>query len=101
MRRLYMMVVFAYLNAKRCGWRPDGVFILGRWGTPVAIGALCYTATMIINLAWPRPMNQVSGWFPIMSTAFFVTSGFVWRSLRVSAEDAEATFELAPEAEPE
>lgn len=97
----FMMVVFAYLSAKCSGWQPDGLFSLGKWGTPVAVGAFCYTATMIVNLAWPRPLNQLSGWFPILSAAFFIVSGLVWRSLHVPAEDVDTAIGLVPEAEPE
>ncbi len=34
----------------------EGYFNLGRFGTPIAVAASLWAITMIINIAWPRPV---------------------------------------------
>ncbi|HYL26987.1 MAG TPA: amino acid permease, partial [Candidatus Nitrosotalea sp.] len=40
----FFLTVFGALAARLKGWRPGGVFTLGRWGVPVTVGAALYLA---------------------------------------------------------
>lgn len=71
----FQLIVFAYLRARSKGWRADGDFRLGRWGTLTAVAAQIYGVVMLINLAWPRPANEPAGWFPLISASLVLVSG--------------------------
>jgi amino acid transporter len=57
----FQMVVLASLRARLLGWKPNGVFQLGRWGIPVNIAALIWGVLGMVNMAWPRTPED--GWF--------------------------------------
>jgi hypothetical protein len=52
------MVVVAALYARAKGWRPGGVFSLGRWGLPINLVALIYGVGALLDMIWPRAPDQ-------------------------------------------
>jgi urea carboxylase system permease len=51
----YFLGNFAVLRARLKGWPHEKTpFVLGKWGLPVNILALCWGGAMLINFAWPR-----------------------------------------------
>ena len=95
----FQMVVLAYLYAKLKGWKPVGGFTLGKWGNVSASIALCYGVLSIIDLAWPRPLDKIAGWFPLLSVVIIVLSGLAFRC--ISSTDDSAKIEQAIERVPE
>jgi len=73
----FQAVILARLVAGARGWRPEGEFSLGTWGTTIAAGALVYGVLMLVNLCWPRPADQVAGWLPLASVLVVVVPGAV------------------------
>jgi amino acid transporter len=71
----FQAVVLARLVAGARGWRPDGDFSLGAWGTPVALAALAYGLAMIVNLCWPRPADAVAGWLTLAAALLILVPG--------------------------
>jgi len=69
----FQMIVLGALIARARGWRPAGVFTLGRWGGAVNILALCYGIAAIIDMAWPR--SPADPWYS--NFAIIVTSAAV------------------------
>jgi urea carboxylase system permease len=45
------------------GVASDGVFKLGRWGTPLNVFAVVWGAVMTVNLAWPRAEFYGPAWY--------------------------------------
>jgi len=71
----FQATVLARLFAGARGWRPDGGFSLGRWGTPAALGALAYGLAMIVNLCWPRPADAAVGWLTLAAALLILVPG--------------------------
>jgi amino acid transporter len=71
----FQAVMLARLIAGARGWRPEGEFTLGRWSRPAAAGALAYGVLMLVNLCWPRPMDQPAGWLTLASVLAVVVPG--------------------------
>lgn len=53
----FQSVVLASIISRARGWRPAGVFRLGRWGWPVNIAGLVYGVTAIVVLSVKTPSN--------------------------------------------
>ena len=50
----YQMVVWPAAYLRLTGrWKPSG-WSLGRWATPVYLGAMILGTGLLINIAWPR-----------------------------------------------
>jgi amino acid transporter len=72
----FQLVVVGYLIARMRGWKPAGVFQLGRWGVPVAIGGLVYGVSMMINLARPSGPG-LAGWQVALVTGGIAVAGLL------------------------
>ncbi|BCW42676.1 amino acid permease (plasmid) [Arthrobacter sp. StoSoilB3] len=59
----FAIVVFAALRARFNGWKPAGVFSLGRWGTVVNIIALCYLLAGMLILGKPDLSKPDAPWY--------------------------------------
>ena len=78
----FQAVVLARLLASWRGWRPEAAgFNLGRASLPVAILALFYGCTMIVNLCWPRPADAIGGWLTPIAALSIVVPGLAWLAL--------------------
>jgi amino acid transporter len=76
----FQAVVAARILAGARGFRPKhapGQFSLGRWSTPVSVGALLYGVAMIVNLCWPRPADAMSSWLTLCAALAIVVPGLV------------------------
>jgi amino acid transporter len=73
----FQAVIVARLIAGARGWRPEGEFTLGRWGTVIASGGLLYGVLMLLNLCWPRPADQVAGWLSLVSVLIVAVPGVI------------------------
>ncbi len=71
----FQAVVLGRLIAGARGWRPQGAFSLGRFGTVVAGLALAYGVAMIVNLCWPRPADVLTSWLTLASVLAIVVPG--------------------------
>jgi amino acid transporter len=57
----YFLMLCVLLSARLKGWpftRQEGLFSLGRWGTPLTVFGVLYSGAMVINLMWPRPATN-------------------------------------------
>jgi len=50
-------------------------FFLGKLRIPVGICALIYGVVMIINILWPRPVDEIGGWLTLISTVAVLAVG--------------------------
>jgi amino acid transporter len=76
----FQAVVVARIVAGARGWQPKrapGRFSLGRWSTPVSVGALVYGVAMIVNLCWPRPADAVASWLTLFAALAIVVPGLL------------------------
>lgn len=76
----FQVVVAARIVAGLRGFRPrsgGGLFSLGRFGQPVAVGALVYGVAMLVNLCWPRPADSLASWLTLGSALAIVLPGLV------------------------
>ncbi|MBE8515959.1 amino acid permease [Amycolatopsis sp. H6(2020)] len=100
----FQMVVLAVLRARVRGWRPSGEYRLGRWGLPVAVGALVYGVAAIVNMVWPRTPD--SAWYDnyivLIGGVVVVAVGAVYLAVARPhlRSDAPAGDALAKDAEP-
>jgi hypothetical protein len=88
----FQAVVLARILACFRGFRPDPAspFGLGRWGLPVAVAALVYGAGMIVNLAWPRPADSVTGWLTPGAALAIVVPGLLLAARRSPASGVDS-----------
>jgi amino acid transporter len=76
----FQAVVAARLYAAFRGWKadtPTGYFTLGRWSVLVATLALLYGVAMIVNLCWPRPVEELASWLTLLAALAIVVPGLV------------------------
>ena len=89
----FAIVVFSALRARIKGWRPAGVFSLGRWGTLVNVIALCYLFAGMLILGKPDLSNPEAPWYDqwIALIGFLVVavSGLLY--LLIAKPDKEST----------
>ena len=78
----FQAVVVGRLWAAARGWQPDGEFRLGAASVPVAAAALVYGTSMLVNLCWPRPADDVAGWLPLASALAIVVPGALFAIAR-------------------
>jgi amino acid transporter len=69
-------VVFARIWAAASGFKA-GAFSLGPWGLPVAVLAQAYGVAMLVNLLWPRPPGEITGWLTPLALLAIVTPGAI------------------------
>lgn len=56
----FQSVVLASIISRARGWKPAGLFRLGRWGWPVNIAGLAYGVTAVVVLSVKTPANGTS-----------------------------------------
>jgi amino acid transporter len=75
----FQMVVLAALIAGLRGWRPSGLFSMGKIAPFVRLVALIYGVVTITNLVWPRVTGSggIQDYLIIISMAIIVVVGIV------------------------
>ncbi|MEO9169955.1 MAG: amino acid permease [Candidatus Baltobacteraceae bacterium] len=81
----FFLTVFGAIVARSRGWKPSGVFTLGKWGIPVSVGAALYLLLMLLNIVWPSSLTGGRaafnyGWVTLLVMAVIVTIGAVYES---------------------
>ncbi|MEU7057511.1 amino acid permease [Streptomyces sp. NPDC046197] len=77
----FQSVVLASIIGRSRGWKPAGVFTLGRWGWAVNIAALAYGVTAIVVLSIKTPPNGTSffdRWLVPISVGIVAALGVVY-----------------------
>jgi len=76
----FQMIVIAALIARSRGWRPAGVFRLGRWAWPVNVVALVYGVGAIVNMSWGRSPSDpwYSNYGVLVTAAGVFILGFLY-----------------------
>jgi amino acid transporter len=76
----FLLTVGGALLARRRGWKPSGVFALGRWGVPVTAAGSLYLLLMLLNIVWPSSLSSGRavfnyGWVTLLVMAIIVAAG--------------------------
>ncbi len=79
----FFLTVLGAIVARARGWRPSGVFRLGRWGVPVTVGAAVYLLLMLLNIVWPSSLSGGRaifnyGWVTLLVMAVIVAAGVAY-----------------------
>ena len=82
----FFLTVFGALLARRRGWRPNGTFVLGKWGIPVTVGGGAYLALMLIDIVWPSPLGSGRaafnyGWVTLLVMTLIVGVGAIYEAI--------------------
>ncbi len=82
----FFLTVVGALVARVRGWRPSGVFSLGRWGLPVTIGGALYLILMLLDIVWPGPLSGGRavfnyGWITLLVMALIVGAGAIYEAI--------------------
>jgi amino acid transporter len=82
----FFLTVLGALVARMRGWRPSGVFSLGRWGLPVTIGGALYLILMLLDIVWPGPLSGGRavfnyGWITLLVMALIVGAGALYEAI--------------------
>ncbi|MBV9102179.1 MAG: amino acid permease [Candidatus Eremiobacteraeota bacterium] len=82
----FFLTVFGAFLARCRGWRPNGVFTLGKWGMPVTIAGALYLLLMLLNIVWPGPLDTGRalfnyGWVTLLVMAVIVAVGGVYEAI--------------------
>ncbi len=91
----FFLTVFGALVARIRGWKPSGVFMLGRWGWIVTIGAATYLFLMLLNIVWPGPLSGGRaifnyGWITLLIMLVIVAAGALYEL--IARPDRSATW---------
>ena len=81
----FFLTVFGALVARLRGWKPKGVFTLGRWGMPITIGAAVYLLLMLLNIVWPSSLSSGRavfnyGWVTLLVMLIIVAAGAIYEA---------------------
>ena len=82
----FFLTVLGALIARSRGWKPSGVFTLGKWGMPVTIGAVLYLGLMLLNIVWPGPLTGGRavfnyGWVTLLVMLVIVIAGALYEAM--------------------
>ncbi len=82
----FLLTVLGALIARLRGWKPSGVFTLGRWGTPVTLAAALYLSLMLLNIVWPSALTSGRaifnyGWVTLLVMATIVAIGVLYEAV--------------------
>jgi amino acid transporter len=82
----FFLTVLGAFIARMRGWKPSGVFTLGRWGVPVTIGGGLYLLLMLLNIVWPSALTSGRaafnyGWITLLVMAIIVAAGAVYEAI--------------------
>lgn len=62
---VYLLVTAALFRRRMRGWPAKGLergFALGRWGLPINLVAMLWSAFMVVNVGWPRTEVYGADW---------------------------------------
>ncbi len=82
----FFLTVLGAFVARRRGWKPTGVFTLGKWGVPVTTIGAAYLFFMLMNIVWPGPLAGGRavfdyGWVTLLVMAVIVAAGAAYEAL--------------------
>jgi amino acid transporter len=82
----FLLTVAGALVARGRGWKPNGVFTLGKWGPAVTVGAALYLLLMLLNIVWPSALSSGRavfnyGWITLLVMALIVGIGAVYEAV--------------------
>jgi amino acid transporter len=82
----FLLTVIGALVARARGWKPSGVFTLGRWGVPVTVGGALYLLLMLIDIVWPSSLSSGRaifnyGWITLLVMAIIVGIGAIYEAI--------------------
>jgi amino acid transporter len=82
----FFLTVLGALVARCRGWKPGGVFTLGKWGMPVTIAGALYLLLMMANIAWPSSLSSGRaifnyGWVTLLVMALIVAIGAAYEAI--------------------
>ena len=82
----FFLTVLGALVARLRGWKPSGVFTLGRWGLAVTVGGAVYLLLMLLNIVWPSPLSSGRalfnyGWVTLLVMALIVGVGALYEAI--------------------
>ena len=81
----FFLTVFGAFLARRRGWKPSGIFTLGKLGMPVTIGGGLYLLLMLLNIVWPGPLTSGRaifnyGWVTLLVMTIIAGIGAVYEA---------------------
>jgi amino acid transporter len=81
----FLLTVAGALVARARGWRPSGIFTLGRWSVPVTLGSGLYLALMLLDIVWPSALSSGRaifnyGWVTLLVMALIVGAGALYEA---------------------
>ena len=79
----FLLTVLGALIARLRGWKPSGVFTLGRFGTLVSAGGGLYLLMMLLNIVWPSALSSGRaifnyGWITLLVMAVIIGIGALY-----------------------
>ena len=82
----FFLTVLGALVARRRGWKPSGVFTLGRWGVPVTVAGAIYLLLMLLDIVWPSALTSGRavfnyGWITLLVMAVIAGGGALYKSI--------------------
>jgi amino acid transporter len=82
----FFLTVLGALIARVRGWKPAGVFTLGKWGVPVTVGGALYLCLMLLDIVWPSSLSSGRavfnyGWITLLVMVVIVAAGAIYESL--------------------
>lgn len=81
----FFLTVLGALIARARGWRPSGVFTLGKWGVPVTVAGSLYLLLMLLDIVWPSALSSGRaafnyGWITLLVMAIIVGIGAIYEA---------------------
>jgi amino acid transporter len=73
----FFLTVLGALVARLRGWRPSGVFTLGRWAMPITLGGALYLLLMLADIVWPSALSSGRAIFNYGWVTLFVMTAIV------------------------
>ena len=82
----FFLTVVGALVARARGWKPSGVFTLGKWGVPVTIGGALYLLLMLVDIVWPSALSSGRaifnyGWVTLLVMTLIVGIGAIYEAI--------------------
>jgi amino acid transporter len=82
----FFLTVLGALLARFRGWKPNGVFTLDAWGTPITIAGALYLVLMLLNIVWPSPRSSGRavfnyGWVTLLVMLLIVAIGAIYEAI--------------------
>jgi amino acid transporter len=82
----FLLTVVGALVARARGWKPSGVFTLGRWGFPITVGGALYLLLMLIDIVWPSSLSSGRaifnyGWITLLVMGIIVGIGAIYEAI--------------------